>query len=76
MGPMASSFDKMREQMEKLKGLPLATTSTTTIIGREMKTTSEVTSITRGPVPASAWDIPAGYAKVENPMMQALKQRR
>lgn len=76
MGPMAGSFDKMREQMEKLKGFPLASTSSTSIMGREMKTTSEVTSITRGAVPASAWQIPAGYKKVDSPMKQALARGR
>jgi hypothetical protein len=76
MGPMANSFDKMREQMEKMKGFPLASSSTSSIMGREMKTTTEVTSISRGPIPASAWAIPAGYTKVENPMMASLAKKR
>ena len=27
-----------------------------------------VVEIRRGPVPASAWQVPAGYTKVDNPM--------
>lgn len=73
MGPMASSFDSMRQEMEKIQGFPLASSSRTTVMGREMVTTSEVVSIERGPIPPTAWEIPAGYTKTENPMRQAMK---
>lgn len=75
MGPMASGMDKMRAEMAKLKGFPLATTTTTTIMGRTSTSASEVTSIKYGPVPASAWDVPAGYAKVDSPLKQAMTRR-
>jgi hypothetical protein len=68
MGPMAKGMDSMREQMRKLKGFPLANTTTTTVIGHKSISTSEVTAISRGPIPASAWQVPAGYKKVDNPM--------
>jgi hypothetical protein len=74
MGPMAKNFDSMREQMEKMKGFPLATTTTTTIMGNKTVTTSEVTALDRGAIPASAWAIPSGYTRVESPMKQALKK--
>ena len=75
MGPMAKGMESMGEQLRKMKGLPLATTSTTDIMGRKSVTTSEVTAINRGPIPASAWAIPSGYTKVENPMMKTMKRR-
>ena len=37
-------------------------------MGRPTTTTTEVVEIRRGPVPASAWQVPAGYTKVDNPM--------
>lgn len=74
MGPMAKGMESMTEEMQKMKGIPLATTTTTTIMGRKSVSTSEVTSITHDPIPATAWAVPAGYTKVESPMKQAMKQ--
>ena len=76
MGPMAKSMESMAEQMKKMKGLPLATTTTTNVMGRKSTTTSEVTSIKDGPIPASAWDVPAGYKKVDSPMKKAMERQR
>lgn len=75
MGPMAKNFDSMREQMAKLKGFPVATTSSTSIMGHASSSTSEVTEVKRGPIPASAWAIPAGYKQVDSPMKQAAARR-
>jgi uncharacterized protein DUF4412 len=75
MGPMAKSMESMSEQMRKLKGFPLANTATTTVMGRKSVTTTEVTAINRGPIPASAWQIPAGYKKVDSPMKAKPRKR-
>ena len=72
MGPMAKNMAAMQEQFKKMKGFPLANTTTTNIMGRRSVTTSEVTSIKEGAIPPSAWEIPAGYTKVDNPMLKAL----
>jgi len=74
-GPMARSMTTMQEQLKKLKGFPLANTTTTSVMGRRSVSTSEVTSIKKGAIPASAWEIPAGYEKVDNPMMKAMARR-
>jgi hypothetical protein len=74
-GPMAKNMATMQEQLKKLKGFPLANTTTTSVMGRGSVSTSEVTSIKKGSIPASAWEIPAGYAKVDNPMMKAMGRR-
>ncbi len=75
LGPMARSAAKMQEQFKKMKGYPLASTSTTEIMGRKIVTASEVTEVRHGPIPASAWEIPAGYTKVDNPMLKAFQPR-
>jgi hypothetical protein len=70
-GPMAKGMSEMREKMKDLKGFPLARTTTTNIMGRSTSETTEVTEIRKG-VPANAFDIPAGYKKVDSPMKAAL----
>jgi len=75
MGPMAKSAETMHEQLKKIKGFPLANTTTSSVMGHKSVSTSEVTAIKQGPIPASAWEIPAGYKKVDNPMMKAMQRR-
>jgi hypothetical protein len=75
MGPMAKNFEAMQEQMKKLKGFPIATTTSTNVMGRRSASTSEVTEVKRGAIPASAWAIPAGYTKTDSPMKQAMSRR-
>ena len=29
--------------------------------------------VRKGPIPASAWEIPAGYTKIDNPMLKSLE---
>lgn len=70
-GPMAKAASQMQEKFKEMKGLPLATKTTASILGHSSTTLSEVTEVKRGPIPASAWEIPAGYRKVENPMLKA-----
>ena len=41
-------------------------------MGRRSVVTTEVTTIKYGAIPASAFEIPAGYSKVDNPMMKSL----
>ena len=76
MGAMGLDFDKMSEQFKKLKGYPLAVTTTVDIMGRKSVTSSEVVEVKKGSIPASAWEIPAGYAKVDSPLARGLEGRR
>lgn len=76
MGPMRANMDSMTEQMKKIKGFPLATKTTTSILGRTSVTSSEITEIKNGSIPSSAWDIPAGYTKIDNPMTKAMARGR
>ncbi len=74
LGPMAKSAASMQEQFKKLKGYPLAVTNSVNVMGRKSSSTSEVTDIKRGPIPASAWEIPPGYTKIDNPMTKMMKR--
>ena len=74
-GPMAKGMDAMQEQFKKMKGFPLVNNTTTNVMGRKCVGTSEVTAVKQGPIAASAWDIPSGYTKVDNPMMKSMGRR-
>jgi Domain of unknown function (DUF4412) len=72
-GPMAKSVAKMQEQLKKMNEYPLANTSTTEIMGHKTVVATEVVEVKHGAIPASAWEIPAGYAKIDNPMLKAFQ---
>jgi hypothetical protein len=63
---MTQMFDKFKE----MKGFPLASTTTTNVMGKTSVTSTEVTEIRSGSIPASAWVLPAGYKKVDSPMLK------
>jgi hypothetical protein len=75
MGAMGMDFNKMSEQFKKLKGYPLAVTTTVDIMSRKSVTSSEVVEVKRTPIPASAWELPAGYTKVDSPLVRGLEGR-
>jgi uncharacterized protein DUF4412 len=75
MGPMAKGMSDMAAKMKEMRGFPLATSTTSSFMGRSMSTASEVTEIKKGPIPASAWEVPAGYRKIDNPMLKAAPAR-
>lgn len=74
MGPMASAATKMQEQFKKMKGYPIANTTTVDVMGHKSVTVTEVTSVKYGSIPASAWEIPADYTKVDNPMTKSMER--
>ena len=74
-GPMSKMIDQMQEKMKPMSGLALASTTTTTVLGRSNTTSTEVTEIKKGPVPASAWELPAGYKQTESPMARLGKRK-
>jgi hypothetical protein len=44
-------------------------------MGRSTTNSQEVTEIKKGPIPATAWQIPAGYRQVESPMAKMTKKK-
>ena len=67
MGPMARRFDKLFEEMKKIKGFPVAMTSTVNVMGLKMDLVSEATEVRKGAIPATAFQVPTGYKKKETP---------
>jgi hypothetical protein len=53
--------------MQKIDGLPLATSFSVRMMGQEFESTSEATEVKLGPVPADAFDVPAGYKEKKSP---------
>ena len=76
MAPMMPNMEKAVEKMKAMKGYPLAYSSTIDVMGNKTTMVSEVTEVKTGPIPASVWEIPAGYKKVESPMLRDPRARR
>lgn len=67
MGPMGRRFQKMGDEMRKIKGFPLATATSIKMMMTTQESTSEVSEVRKGPIPASAFEVPAGFKKVDTP---------
>ena len=67
MGPMGKRFEKVFDEMQKVKGFPVAMSSTVSMMGKNMSMSSETTEVRRGAIPATAFQVPAGYKKKETP---------
>jgi hypothetical protein len=74
--PTAKSTDTMAEKRKAMKGFPVSTSITTDIMGTKSTTDSEVVEISYAAIPSTTWDVPAGYAKVDNPMLKAMDRHR
>jgi hypothetical protein len=72
-GPLGQGMQQMYDKFKEMKGLPLASTSTTKVMGKTITSTTEVVEVKKGAIPDSAWAIPAGYKKVESPMAKMAK---
>jgi hypothetical protein len=73
-GSSAKAGTDYAEKMKSIKGFPVASTSTVDAGITKITTAIEVTDVSRAPIPASTWDVPARFAKVENPMLKSLRQ--
>jgi hypothetical protein len=71
MGPMGKSMADAATKMKDMKGFPLALTTSSSMMGRSINASTEVVEVKKGAIPASAWAIPEGYKKVDNPMLKA-----
>lgn len=67
MGPMGKRFAKMFDEMKKVKGYPIALDMDVDMGMTKMSTKSEAVEVKKGPIPASTFDVPAGYAKKSSP---------
>jgi hypothetical protein len=60
----------MFQQMREIEGFPLSTKVSMSMMGRKMETLTEATQVSEGAIPASAFEIPAGYKKKASPFDQ------
>jgi len=67
MGPMGKRFSKMFDEMKKVKGYPIALDMDVDMGMVKISSTSEATEVKKGAIPASTFDIPAGYKKKSSP---------
>jgi hypothetical protein len=67
IGPMSRRFEKMFEEMKKIKGFPVAMTSSVKVMMVHSDLKSEVTEIKKGPIADAVFAIPAGYRKKDSP---------
>ena len=72
----AKSAEGLAEKMKSIKGFPIATSTTFNAGATTFTSESEAIEVLRGAIPASAWETPAGFAKIENPMVKALERHR
>jgi hypothetical protein len=65
--PMSQRFEKLYAEMKKIGGYPLAETTTLSMMGKNMVTATEATEVKKGAIPALAFEVPAGFKRVESP---------
>lgn len=58
-------FEKIIQEMKKVKGVVVLQTSTIKMMGSEVTSTTELVEATEKSAPAGNYDIPAGYKKVK-----------
>jgi hypothetical protein len=65
--PMGKGMSQLAEKMKEVQGLPLAETTTVSILGKTQTSGREAVEVKQGPVDPSVFAIPAGYKKVSAP---------
>lgn len=59
----------LMDKMKDIDGLPIEQTMEMNMMGQVMTSKSTVTTVRQGPIPASTFELPAGYAKQAMPQM-------
>jgi hypothetical protein len=64
--PRNPMFDtgKLYDEMKKIDGMPLKTVTTVKMMNMETKSTTVATEVRKGPIPASTFEVPAGYKQI------------
>ena len=71
--PMMKNAAKAIEEMKKVKGFPLAESTTVKIMGKTRTNGKEATEVKTSAIPASVFALPAGAKKVESPFAKMMK---
>ena len=64
----------MFDEMKKMKGFPLATSTTMSMGPMQIESSSEATEVKTSAIPASTFEIPNDFKKIDSPMSKMLKQ--
>jgi hypothetical protein len=72
-GPSAKTGEDLAEKMKSIHGFPVATSTLVDAGITKMTTTSEVIEVRHTAIAESTWEVPAGFTKVDNPMMKAIQ---
>jgi Domain of unknown function (DUF4412) len=67
MGPMGRHFRRMFEAMKKTGGYPLLLAMHVRLASMKQESSTEATDVKAGAIPASTFEIPAGYVKKKSP---------
>ena len=69
-GPMMKSAGKLAEKMKEVQGFTLAENTSVKVMGHGTDTSKEAVEVKKGPIPAATFAVPAGYKKVDSPMLK------
>jgi hypothetical protein len=69
-GPMMKSATQLAEKMKEAGGFTLAETTSVKMMGQGSETSREAVEVKRGAISTDAFAIPAGYQKVDSPMLK------
>jgi hypothetical protein len=67
MGPMGRRFDRLFDEMKKIKGFPLATSLDYRMRVARRQVSTEATEVRKGPIPDSVFVAPSDYKKIDSP---------
>jgi len=67
MGPMGALFQRMYEELKKVKGYPLSTAVIVRTPFFRTESDEEATEVRKGAIPAATFELPSGYKKVKSP---------
>ena len=66
-GPVARRFDRLYDEMKRIKGFPLATNLDDRMRVSRRQVSTEATEVRKGPIPDSVFVTPSDYKKIESP---------
>jgi hypothetical protein len=69
-GPMMKNAAKLAEKMKEVQGFTLAETTSFKVMGHGTDTSKEAVEVKKGPIPDATFAVPAGYKKVDSPMLK------
>jgi hypothetical protein len=67
MGPMARRYDRIFDELKKIKGFPLATASDSRMRVGRRQVTIEATEVRTGAISGAVFVVPPDYKRVESP---------